>query len=132
MLDINKSELRKFGLIMAAVICCLFGLLIPWLFDRHIPTWPWILASLFVLPALLYPQSLKPVYGLWMKFGHVMGWINTRIILGLVFYTVFFPIGLFMKLIGRDSLNRKFLPNQTSYRIKRSQPIKPDDMETPF
>jgi len=132
MVDIGRSELRNFGLIMAAVICCLFGLLLPWLFDRNIPGWPWVMATLFVMPALLYPPSLKPVYHLWMKFGHVMGWINTRLILGLVFYAVFFPMGLIMKLIGRDPLNRKYLGSQTSYRINRSQPIKPDDMERPF
>jgi len=50
---------------------------------------------------------LKPVYAAWMSFASVLGWINTRIILAILFYLVLTPMGLAMRLLGVDLLERK-------------------------
>jgi hypothetical protein len=80
--------------------------------------------------ALLLPASLGPVYRVWMRFADVLGWINTRIILGLVFFAVFFPIGLIMRLFN-DPMRRKMDQAIDTYRIT-STPPKPENMERPF
>ena len=85
----DKQELRKFGLIFAGMFILIFGLLLPWIWDKPSPRWPWIVAAVFIAAALAVPMMLGPVYRLWMKIGHVLGWINTRIILGLVFFFIF-------------------------------------------
>ena len=81
----DKKELRKFGLIFAVFFLLFFGLLIPWIWDKSTPNWVWYVSGTFAAVALVLPVALGPVYRIWMKIGHVLGWINTRIILGLVF-----------------------------------------------
>ncbi len=134
MKNVSVIELRKFGFIMAAFICLLFGLLFPWVFGKAIDLtkWPWMLALCFVVPAIVYPVVLKPIYHAWMKFGHVMGWINTRLILGAVFFLVFFPMGLVMRLFGKDPLKTRLDHSKSTYRVERQNTIKPEDMEKPY
>jgi Saxitoxin biosynthesis operon protein SxtJ len=100
-------ELRKFGLLSGAIVAVLFGLLIPWLANLGFVRWPWYLASGLVAWGLIWPKGLIFVYRPWLKFGHIAGWINTRIILLLLFYLVFFPVGLVMKLVAKDPMRRK-------------------------
>ena len=125
------KELRHFGIISAVIITLIFGTLMPWLKGHHPPAWPFILAGIFLATGLVLPSLLAPVLRVWLKFGHVMGYINTRLILTLVFFLIFTPCGMIMKMIGRDILDRKFDRNLKSYRIP-SHPIKIDNMEKPF
>ncbi len=129
-MSLNKTELRKFGIITGAIFAVLFGLLLPWLLERGIPYWPWIIAGTLIPWALLHPKSLDPVYRLWMKIGHVLGWINTRIILSVLFYTMFLPAGLIVRLMGKDLLKRK-LENINTYRVKSTN-HKKEHIERPY
>jgi len=79
----------------------------------------WILAVVFFLPGLLAPAILRPVYALWMKFAAILAWINTRIILGLTFYLVFTPIGLILRLLGKDLIKQKWDSKAKTYWIER-------------
>ncbi len=130
--ELTSTDLRHFGLLMGGVIGTLFGLLLPWLFGRAWPLWPWILSGAFWFVALLAPTILKPVYRGWLAFGHGAGWVNTRLILGLVFFLIFTPVGLGMRLFGRDPMRRKLQPSLKSYRIAREHPPAPTDLERPF
>jgi hypothetical protein len=126
----SKTELKKFGLLMAAMICLFFGLLIPLLWEASWPRWPWIAGVVLAAVALLYPPLLRPVYRLWGRIGLVLGWVNTRILLGLVFYLLFTPVGLIMRRF-RDPMARHFDPDARSYR-QRSQQPKAANLEKPF
>ena len=128
---LDAAGYRKFGLTTGAIVAVLFGLLLPWLFDFGYPVWPWILFAAFALVALVYPLALQPVYLGWMRFGLVMNWINTRLILGILFYGIFLPVGLFFKLIGRDTMHRKFDNKLSSYR-KAGQADDANNMEHPY
>jgi len=126
----EKSDLRKFGFIFGAGLVLIFGLFFPWLLERPWPAWPFIAAGILAALALAFPLGLKPLYIAWMKFGHVAGWINTRIILGLVFFAVFLPFGLIMRLFN-DPMKRKLDDASPSYRVpSHSSPR--DQMERPF
>ena len=129
--ELSTQELRKFGLTTGAIVAALFGLLLPWLFNHGYPYWPWILAAVLWLWALITPATLKSVYNGWMKVGHVLGWINTRIILGLMFYTVFFAVGLVLKILGKDPMSRKIDKTAESYRVTSRVHTK-DHVERPF
>jgi hypothetical protein len=127
----DTKTLREFGLVFGAMVGGLFGLLFPWLFDRAWPLWPWIVAVVAVSWALIAPSSLAPVYRAWMKLGHGLGWVNTRIILSLLYYLVFTPVGLLMRLFGKDPMRREWLADEDSYRVaSRRPPAK--SMENPF
>lgn len=129
-ITMTDKELRKFGVITGAIFAVLFGLIFPWLANAHTPYWPWIVAAIFIVWGLLHPTSLNPVYKVWMKIGHGLGWINTRIILSIMFYVIFMPIGLLLRLFGVDLLKRK-LEDSSSYRVESTQHSK-DHIERPY
>tara|TARA_B100001250_G_scaffold363350_1_gene342642 strand:- start:172 stop:573 length:402 start_codon:yes stop_codon:yes gene_type:complete len=67
-----------------------------------------VLAVIFLLITLLLPNILTPLNKLWMNFGVLLGTIVNPIVLGIIFFGLFMPIGLIMKLLQRDELNLKF------------------------
>ena len=127
----DKQELRKFGFIFATGLVLIFGLFFPWLLEKASPSWPWIVAAVFAGSALILPQILKPVFIAWMKIGHVLGWINTRIILGVVFFIIFAPVALLMRLFGNDPMHRQLDEAAKTYRIN-SEKLPRERMERPF
>jgi len=129
--DPGSKDLRSFGLIFATGTLLIFGLLLPWLLDKPWPTWPWVVAGVFSITGLLLPQLLRPVYWLWMKFGAVVGWINTRLILGITFVLFFIPVALAFRMLGKDPMRRKLEPSASSYRIN-SERLPRERMEKPF
>lgn len=128
---IDTKELRKFGLVMAAALTLIFGLFLPWLFSFDFPRWPWVAAGVFAGLGLLLPIALKPVYWLWMKFAMALGWFNTRLILGIVFYLVILPAGLLMRMLGKDPMARKLDQSMDTYRVA-STPTPSSRLEKPF
>jgi len=66
-----------------------------------------------------------------MKVGHVLGSINTRIILGIIYYLLITPMGLVMRLMGKDSMHRSFAQDTDTYRILRT-PRPPQHMRNQF
>lgn len=129
--ELDEKGLRNFGLKTGLIFIVLFGLFLPIVFKRPLPSWPWAIAFFLVFPALFFPVMLKPIYIIWMKIGLALGWINTRIILSIIFYMVIFPIGLLMRMAVSDKMSRKFDRDIGSYR-KISNPISRNKMEVPF
>jgi hypothetical protein len=52
-----------------------------------------------------------------MAAGEVLGWINTRVLLCLIFYGLVTPMGIIMRRLGRDPMRRSFEPGVETYRI---------------
>jgi hypothetical protein len=117
--EVTTTDLRKFGFIMGTMFALIFGLLVPWITDKTSetwPIWPFIVLAVFWALAIAVPEVLRPVNKIWLKFGGIMGWINTRIILGAMFFLLIFPIGLLLKIFGKDSMNRKLQKDADTYR----------------
>jgi hypothetical protein len=129
--DIDKKMLRHFGLLFAGILVALFALLLPWLLERPLPRWPFYIAVPVAALALAWPMGLKPLYQIWMKFGAVMGFINTHIILGLLFFVLVTPMALVMRLLGKDPMARRFDHNLASYR-RVHQAQSREHMEKPY
>jgi len=130
--ELDNAGLRKFGITTGVIIVVLFAFFFPWVFDAAvIPVWPWVAAGILWLPALLVPGVLSPVYTTWMKIGHVLGWVNTRIILGVLFYVLILPMGLIMRLFGNDPMARKWDKSAESYRVESVREPK-ERLEKPF
>jgi len=113
----SVRQLRHFGFLVGGI----FGFIGLWpLLWRHQNPRLWALALTVLLgvPALVAPRILAPVYRAWMALGEVLAWINTRIILGVVFYGVVTPIGLVMRLTGHDPMRRQFEQAGESYRVR--------------
>jgi hypothetical protein len=60
---------------------------------------------------------LAPVQRYWLKFGHALGWVNSRIILGFVYYLLFTPVALVLRLLGKRPLDVKNRSSGASYRL---------------
>ena len=113
----DRRQLRNFGLLVGGI----FGAmgLWPMLWRHQSPRlWAVTLAVVLVLPALVAPRNLVPAYRAWMALAEVLAWINTRIILGVVFFVVVTPIGLIMRMLKRDPMRRQFDRMGDSYRIR--------------
>jgi hypothetical protein len=129
--SVTAVALRKFGLLSSAITIALFGLIIPWLTKTGLPQWPWYLAAGLILWSLMWPSGLIAIYRPWLKFGQIAGWINTRIILFLLFYLLFLPMGIMMKLVAYDPMRTRINRSLKSYRVIST--IKNDNhMEKPY
>ncbi|RVU84204.1 sxtJ [Leucothrix sargassi] len=127
----TPKALRDFGLIMAGMLILMFGLVFPWLFNFKTPYWPFIAALIFATFALLKPMLLAPVNRVWLKLSIVLGWINTRLIMGVMYFFLIVPMGLVLKLLGKDPLSNQLLKDASSYRVI-SKVRKKEHLEKPF
>lgn len=127
----SESELRTFGLLFGGLVAAVFGAILPFLFSFEYRAWPWFTGAVFSLWAILHPASLKLVYRGWMHFALVLGFVNTRLIMFILFYGMFLPFGAVMRLFGWDAMHRKLSDTAESYRIP-SRPARKDHMNHPY
>ena len=127
---VTTKDLRNFGLIVGGI----FALIAVWplvIRGEAIKLWAAGAAVVLVGPALVAPQILKPVHRVWMKIGHALGWINTKILLGIVFYGIVTPLGWIGRLLGKDYMRLRLKESVETYRHpKVSRPA--DHMRHPF
>ena len=116
--DVTTKQLRSFGVIVGGIFA-IIGLWPALWRGEDVRLWALILAGLLLLPAAVYPQSLRWPYRGWMTLGLALGWVNTRIILGVIFYGLFTPMGVIMRWAGRDPLLLKLDPQAETYRVNR-------------
>lgn len=130
--DTSTKALREFAYTMAGAFVIIFCVILPWLFSRAIPLWPIVIAVILLLQAIIYPPSLIPVQTLWMRIGGILGWINTRIILGIVFFILLTPIGWLQRVRGKLTYKIGFDKSVVTYKTPRTQPLTAKDLENPF
>lgn len=131
--DTRAPSERSFGLTFA----CVFGLVSGWLFYRHgtgagaVVTGA--LAAGFFGAALLVPALLGPLNRLWLRFGLVLHAVVNPLILGALFFIVFTPMGLAMRLFGADLLRLRRKAEGESYWISRAdENVAPSSMTNQF
>ena len=83
-----------------------------------------VFSTIFLILGLLNSKILTPFNIIWVKFGELLGKIIAPIIMGIIYFLIITPIGLFLRLIGKDILNLKFNKNK-SYWIDRQNNIGP-------
>ena len=123
--DVQGSSNRSFGLVFAAVFAAI-GLL-PLIHGDAVRIWSLLVAALFLAAAFLFPSALGPLNRLWLKFGLLLHKIVNPIVLGIMFFLVITPIGLFLRARGKDPLRLKPNRQSKSYWIDRVPPGPPPD-----
>lgn len=109
----DRREIRKFA-VPIAVLLLAIGLFALWREKSF--AWPLVGISAFLVSAAyLLPVILRPLYVPWMLLAAILGWVMTRVLLTLTFYCMITPIGLVMRLFGKDSLHRTFPGTGDSY-----------------
>jgi len=117
-LDPDRTELRKFALIFGGALVAFGGL--AWYRGSELATWLGVPGATVILVGLALPQALRWLFFVWMAIGLVLGTIVTGIILTIIFLIAVTPIGLVMRLSGRDPMHRKLDPGARSYWIPKS------------
>ena len=114
---IKISSNRSFGLVFFFVFLIISFW--PLIDEGQIRIWSIAIAIVFLILALMNSKLLTPLNKLWFKFGMVLGAIVAPIVMGIVFFLVVTPIGLVMKIMGKDLLNKKYDKKKRTYWIKR-------------
>ena len=96
---------------------------------RSAPAMTWLLAAaaLMALVTLTRETWLTPLNRAWMKLGELLGRVVSPIVLGVVFYGVFTPVALVMRLAGRDAMHRAWDRDAFTYWVPRDPPGPADD-----
>ena len=116
---VENKQLRSFGFIVGGIFLIIGAW--PVLFwGESIRIWAVLVSGMLLVLALVFPTSLKTVYHIWMRIGAGLGWVNTRIILAIGFFFVFSPMGIVIRLFGKDLLHRKLNPTVPTYGVPRS------------
>tara|TARA_B100000161_G_C33205355_1_gene261776 strand:- start:21 stop:404 length:384 start_codon:yes stop_codon:yes gene_type:complete len=117
--DIKISTNRSFGVVFFVVF--LLIAIYPLTHSGDIRIWSAIISFIFLVLGLLNSRILTPLNRIWFKFGIYLGKIVSPLIMGIIFFFVVTPIGLIMRILGKDVLNLKYNKNQ-SYWIEKNGP----------
>lgn len=116
-LDASRKALRSFGLVVGGVFAAVAGVIV-WRSGGTFGTASAIFASLggaLILGGVLMPSFLRPIHRAWMALALALGYVMTRVLLTLVFVLLFIPIGLTLRLLGKDLLDRRLDPHAPTY-----------------
>ncbi len=125
---IKKSDLKTFALIWAGIFIVIG--LAPFLKHGNIRIWAVIVSLIFITLAFSKPEILTKFYQIWLKIGHFIGGIISKIIMFILYFGVFTPVSLVLKFIGKDLLNKKLDRSKKSYWIDRER--QPESMKNQF
>ena len=131
--ELDIKGLRQFGLMLGAIIVVVLGFLLPWIWGwENLPNLLWIATGAGVIAwALIAPESMRGLYNGWMRVAMVIGNIINSIILAIVFFIVITPMGIVMRILGKDPMCRKLDSNVVSYRVISKVPPR-EHVERPF
>ena len=117
--NIKIGSNKSFGLVF--FIFFLIVSLYPLVNGEDIRKWSLVFSIIFLVLGLTNSKILNPLNKLWFKFGIFLGKIMSPVIMGIIFFLVVTPIGLLMRLFGKDILNLKF-NNKATYWIEKNGP----------
>ena len=112
---IPTKQLRSFGWLMGWLFLVI-GLWPLVVHGAELRSWSAGVAGLWGAMALAWPKGLTPLYRGWMWFAEKLGWFNTRVLLGVIYYVLVTPLSLLMRMLGKKPLQCSFDQQKQSYR----------------
>ena len=128
--EVELPSNKKFGFFFTLV----FAIATGYFYTNASFTWAYVFAStlvVFFIVTVVKAEFLLPLNKLWMRFGLLLGMVFSPIVLGIIFFGLFTPIALIMRLSGRDELSLKF-SKKPSHWILRSETIKSESFKQQF
>jgi len=128
-----KKEFSDLELLLFGPIFALFTGLIGWLilmgwFELYQTTyWLWAISALLIAVYYVVPAWRRPIFRTWLLSVFPMGWVVLHALLSILFYLLFTPMGLAMRLFGYDPMRRHLNPESQSYWIERPKARDPKD-----
>ena len=127
----EKSDLRKFGITVGLILMIVSG----FLFWKEKESFQILITSgaILLILGVTIPVILKYIYWVWMIFATIIGWIMTRMILSLMFYMIFTPIGFILRLFGKQFIELNWNKTDSTYWKYRTKSIfEKEDYEKQF
>ncbi len=126
LIDINKNpspkEIRWFGALLAAFFGCL-GIVASKRFGAESAAkLLWLCGAGFGVVYYAVPPLRRPLYLGWIHAAFPIGWVVSHTVLAASYYLVLAPVGLVMRLLGRDPMARRLTPDSTTYWQPHQQP----------
>ena len=128
----TTKDLRQFGITLGVILGIFGGI---HFLKGHTNAYSWFLgiALIFIFSGVILPKVLYPLFVVFTKAAHALGWFNTRVILILVYYIILTPIGLLMRLFGKNILDKKRHFHGQGYWVERAVPVvNRSDLEKQF
>ena len=126
----SKKDLKNFGFAIGFILL-IIGVFL-FLRGKDLFVYFFSIGSILIILGRIVPLILKPIYKVWMIFAVIIGWIMTRIILSVLFFSIITIIGLFTRLIGKDFLNLKSKSNESYWNIRNKERELNQDYEKQF
>ena len=117
----EKSDLRKFG-ITIGVILLIIAVFLFWK-ENELYKIFLVVGIALCVAGIAIPVILKPIYWIWMILATILGWVMTRLILSLLFYLIFTPIGLIPRILGKKFIELKWNKTDSTYWNYRSRGV---------
>jgi len=119
--EIKISSNKSFGIVFFVIF--LVVALWPLINEGEIRIWSIVISIIFLFLGLINSKILTPLNKLWFRFGILLGNVFSPIVMGIIYFGVITPIGILMKLIGKDILNLKQNKKSSTYWIKKEKVI---------
>lgn len=142
---ITNNELKSFGILMTWAFPLFLGVIAPFIFGHAVQWWTLWVSAFFLSFAFIAPRVIYGPYKIWMFIAGIIGWINTRIILGFTFYVLIFPLGFILRTFGKlqykamhktsnKTLNPKSInkSSEISSYVTREEALDKNRLEQPF
>lgn len=126
-IDIDRGSEKSFGIVFA-VVFLLIGIYLSWNAEK-IAWWAFVTSGIFIAISYIRPSLFKWPNLMWFKLGMLLGAIVAPIVMALVYITTLVPMGLYIRLSGKDLLHLKLDKSASSYWIKRDTPMQPMDKQ---
>ncbi len=115
--NISTTKLREFGLTLSLFFPLIIGFLIPYFYRHNFREWTLWVSLFFLIFSFCKPNFLYFPYQAWIKLGNILGYVNSKIIFGFIFYFVVTPLGMVMKFFNYDPLKIKSTKKNDSYKV---------------
>ena len=120
-IEVESGSEKNFGIVFAVVFLLIS--LYPLVDNKDVHLWSLIISLIFFLLAYVDPKVLSVPNKLWFKLGMALGAVVAPVVMALVYFSTVVPIGLIMRLMGKDLLRQKLDKNTKSYWIERNEPM---------
>lgn len=126
----SKKEVRTTWIGFTVIFAVIATLL--WYKERSAYVYFGVASAFFAVFAAVAPMALLPFYRLWVRFAAALAWFNTRLLLALVYYLILTPLGLAMRLMGKDPMQRRIDKSAATYWQQHEPPHPAERYEKPY
>ena len=121
--NFSKKQLREFGFVIGFGFPLMIGFIIPFINGHNFQSWTLFIGIPCLALGIIRPTTLYYLYKFWLSLGNALGWVNSKLILGLVYLLILQPISYLMRLFGYDPLRKKIIVKDTYREINSKRKI---------